>query len=33
MNNDSQNSQLRNSFFTIDADDAKKIQMQFLETL
>ena len=28
MNNDSQNSQLRNSFFTIDADDAKKIQMQ-----
>lgn len=28
MNNDSQNSQLKNSFFTIDADDAKKIQMQ-----
>ena len=33
MNNDSQNSQLRNSFFTIDADDAKKYKCNYLETL
>ena len=28
MNNDKQTSQLKNSFFTVDAEDAKKIQMQ-----
>ncbi len=28
MNNDKQSSQLKNSFFTVDAEDAKKIQMQ-----